>query len=160
MISLIQQHLSHLFTKSDGQWWDASFMTSPQFWIGISIWVFPDIKIWSSGTFARDTEVELCSVLAMYKLILAGLFPRVSSTLAKIASSLLMYNDTQPVKYPTQFAAILSICLCKLFNQYTAWMAFINFIDWQKSQQGHSNVHICPVQKNWYVPKKGSIGYT
>ena len=27
-----------------------------------------------SGTFARDTKVELCSVIAMYKLILAGLF--------------------------------------------------------------------------------------
>ena len=36
---------------------------------------YENMKQW---TFARDTEVELCSVLAMYKLILAGLFPRVS----------------------------------------------------------------------------------
>ena len=130
MIFLIQQHLSHLFTESDGQWWDASFMTSPQFWIRIPIWVFPDMKIWSSGTFARDSEVELCSVLAMYKLILAGLFPRVSSTLAKIASSLLMYNDTQPVSNQHSLQRyFLFVYVSYLINIPHEWHSLILLID-------------------------------
>ena len=38
------------------------------------------------------------------------------ATLAKITSSLLIYNDSQPGKSPTQFSAILFICLCMPFN--------------------------------------------
>ena len=81
-----------------------------------SVWISEEWMQWyfcmgyRSGALFGFSNVEVNFGRAVY-LGFLSLAP-----LAKITSSLLIYNDSQPGKPPTQFSAILFICLCMLFN--------------------------------------------